>query len=276
LNETTGAPSPDGVIDSSGAHMINLGNLAVARDNLRQGASDLLQLHSILGLLDLDGDMSPDLDTDNVNFIGHSLGGMVGLGFLSTVQDTIPSSLGMPGGGISKLLNASQTLGPVLQAGLAGVGVLPGTEDFESFLWAFQTMLDTVDPIHHIGAVVVGKGTPIHLLEVVGGGNSGLPDAVVPNAVSDAPLSGTEPLITIGGLDSWTQTLITSSGGTLGDGVNPLQGAVRFVDGTHASFVSPGVGADESAAFTEMGFEMFTFGASRGMVITFSDTTVIQ
>ncbi|MDP6739262.1 MAG: Ig-like domain-containing protein [Planctomycetota bacterium] len=278
MNETTGAPGPDGVIDSSGAHMINLGNLTVGRDNLRQGVSDLLMLYSVLGSLDLDGDLSPDLDTSNVNFIGHSLGGMVGLGFLSTVQapTAIASSLGMPGGGISKLLNASQTFGPRVQAGLAGQGVLVGTEDYESFLWAAQTVLDTVDPIHHIRAVTVGKGLPIHLLEVVGGGNSGLTDAVVPTSVPDAPLSGTEPLITIGGLDSWTQTQIISSGGTITDGGNPLQGAVRFIEGTHASLVSPGVGVDEAAAFAEMGAEMFTFGASGGTSITFPDTTVIQ
>ncbi|HIK59173.1 MAG TPA: hypothetical protein EYF98_00595, partial [Planctomycetes bacterium] len=284
MNETTGAPGPDGVIDSSGAHMINLGNLTVARDNLRQGVSDLLMLYSVLGSLDLDGDMSPDLDTSNVNFIGHSLGGMVGLGFLSTAQiptmtgpqpAIIPSSLGMPGGGISKLLNASQTFGPILQAGLAGKGVFAGTEDFESFLWASQTMLDTVDPIHHIGATVA-KGTPIHLLEVVGGGSSGLTDAVVPNSVSDAPLSGTEPLITIGGLDSWTQALVNSSGGTITNGGLPLQGAVRFIEGTHASLVSPGVGVDEAAAFAEMGAEMFIFGATGGTSITFPDTSVIQ
>jgi hypothetical protein len=263
--------------------MINLGNLSVARDNLRQGVSDLLMLHSVLGTLDLDGDLSPDLDTSDVNFIGHSLGGIVGLGFLSTAQiptmtgpqpAIIPSSLGMPGGGISKLLNASQTFGPTLQAGLAGKGVFAGTEDFESFLWASQTMLDTVDPINHIGAATA-KGTPIHLIEVVGGGNSGLPDAVVPNSVSDAPLSGTEPLITIGGLANWTREVIEDANETLGDGINPLQGAVRFIEGTHASLVFPGV-ADEFAAFTEMTQEMSTFGANGGTSITFGNTAVIQ
>ncbi|MEO2161722.1 MAG: hypothetical protein ABGY29_04275, partial [bacterium] len=132
-----------------------------------------------------------------------------------------------------------------------------------------------VDPIHHIGATVA-KGTPIHLLEVVGGGNSGLTDAVVPNSVSDAPLSGTEPLIAIGGLANWTREIIENALGTLGDGVNPLQGAVRFIEGTHASLVFPGVNGDEFDAFMEMGAEMFTFGLSGGTSISFPDTTVIQ
>ncbi len=276
MDETTGAAGPDGVIDSSGAHFINLANLAVARDNLRQGVSDLLHLNSILGDLDIDGDFSGDLNTANVNFVGHSLGAIIGVSFLSHTPTPIASTLGMPGGGISKMLDASLSYGPPLRAGLASVGVLAGTEDFESFLWASQTVLDTVDPIHHIAAVTA-RSTPVHLVEVVGGGSSGLPDDVVPNSVPSAPLSGTEPLIEIGGLVDWTRALVDLNGGTLGfSGGPPLQGAVRFIEGTHSSLVFPGATVDELAAYLEMGSETATFAWDLGSSITFPDTTVIQ
>ncbi|MGV2480389.1 UNVERIFIED_CONTAM: hypothetical protein IGO34_26690, partial [Salmonella enterica subsp. enterica serovar Weltevreden] len=41
VNNTTSAPGPDGSIDGSGTHFINLASLATSRDNLRQGVSDL-------------------------------------------------------------------------------------------------------------------------------------------------------------------------------------------------------------------------------------------
>ncbi|MDX1626367.1 MAG: Ig-like domain-containing protein, partial [Wenzhouxiangellaceae bacterium] len=52
----TGAPGPDGNIDSSGAYFINLQSLLTARDNLRQGQVDLSSLSLNIPSMDLDGD----------------------------------------------------------------------------------------------------------------------------------------------------------------------------------------------------------------------------
>ncbi|MGH8042018.1 MAG: hypothetical protein ACREPN_08250, partial [Rudaea sp.] len=43
-NNATGAPGPDGTIDSSGSYFINLQDLLTSRDNLRQATSDLMEL----------------------------------------------------------------------------------------------------------------------------------------------------------------------------------------------------------------------------------------
>ncbi len=257
--------------------MINLASLATARDNLRQAVSDLIHLNAVLGTMDLDGDTIPDIDTTNISFMGHSLGGMVGIPFLANTinSNAVPATLGMPGGGISKLLDASLAFGPSLQAALSAAGVFPGTEDYETFMWASQTVLDTVDPVHHIGALAA-SGDPIHLVEVVGGGNTGVADMVVPNFVADAPLSGTDPLILIANLESWTAQLFNDNGGQINSGISTMQGVVRFIEGTHASLVSPGTTADELAAFSEMGVEMATLGASQGAAINAFDTSVIQ
>ncbi len=41
VNNATGAPGPDGIVDGSGTHIINLTSMLTSRDNLRQGEADL-------------------------------------------------------------------------------------------------------------------------------------------------------------------------------------------------------------------------------------------
>ena len=73
------AAVPDGTADSTGAHFINLTNLAVSRDNLRQSIADLFNLKTALsGLTILGMDV---IDESEVHFMGHSLGGIVGTPF---------------------------------------------------------------------------------------------------------------------------------------------------------------------------------------------------
>ena len=48
LNNQTGAPGPDGTIDESGDHFINLQSLLTSRDNTRQGVANLLTLRRSL------------------------------------------------------------------------------------------------------------------------------------------------------------------------------------------------------------------------------------
>ena len=55
-NNSTLAPGPDGQIDGSGQNFVNLSSLLTTRDNLRQGAVDLLALTRALSGLDLNGD----------------------------------------------------------------------------------------------------------------------------------------------------------------------------------------------------------------------------
>ncbi|MEJ0036503.1 MAG: hypothetical protein WDO68_10510 [Gammaproteobacteria bacterium] len=52
VDNTTLATGPDGKIDPSGTHFVNVPNPLVTRDNIRQGAVDLLTLNRSLGALD--------------------------------------------------------------------------------------------------------------------------------------------------------------------------------------------------------------------------------
>lgn len=187
VNNTSGAYEPDGIVDCSGTHMINLGSLITSRDNLRQAVAD--QIHLVKSLLaanpvNLDGDVdTDDIDETRIHFAGMSLGGIVGGTLLGVNTDIKAASLNVPGGGIAKLLDASASFGPRIAAGLAGVAFssdssgagspFEGTDTYETFNRFAQQLLDPADPINY--AVAANAAHRIHLIEVIG-------DTVVPNS----------------------------------------------------------------------------------------------
>lgn len=243
-NNATGAPNPDGVIDASGSYFINLRSLLTSRDNLRQAAEDLRQLTAALPAVDLNGDRQPDLNLRRLYFVGHSLGGIVGGTFLALESQVDSATLAMAGGGIAKLLDGSATFGPRITAGLAAVGLTKGAPDYETYLVAAQTAVDSGDPINH--AAVAASLHPIHLIEVVGGAGSPA-DQVVPNAVENAPLAGTEPLAKAMGLRSASRSVV------MDDGVRAI---VRFNQGNHGSIIDPTASVGATA---EMQGQMIKF-----------------
>lgn len=254
-NNSTGAGGADGLIDSSGSYFINLTSLRTSRDNIRQGMSDLMVLRKSLAGLQA---ASPiPLDTAKLGFVGISLGAMTGIGYLSQEATSTPASLAVPGGGIARLLDGSETFGPAIQQGLAASGIVKGTAAYDTFMGVAQWVSDPADPI------VLGKQAadkhPIHMMEVVGQNGVGS-DKVIPNRVMGAPLSGTEPLISIMGLKSITQT------GT-------PDGVVRFTEGVHGSLLTP----DSSlAATTEMQSSTAVFQVKRGTTIPVFNPAVVQ
>ena len=269
---TTPAAIPDGAADSSGAHFINLTDLAVSRDNLRQSVADLFNLKAALsGLTILGMDV---IDESEVHFMGHSLGGIVGTPFVANQIDLTAVSLPMAGSSIPYLLNGSISYGPVVQGGLAANGVLSGTPEFANFLLTAQTVLDSADPINYAAAIGT-NGTPVYLPEIIGGGaNMSLPDLTVPNSVPGAPFAGTEPLISALGLASTNM----STPDPVPEG---LQVAVRFTEGNHSSLLVPTTSgeaptAEEAAAWAEMQSQAASFHQSRGTSLTVTDDTVIQ
>ncbi|HKL53648.1 MAG TPA: Ig-like domain-containing protein, partial [Wenzhouxiangellaceae bacterium] len=133
-DNASGAPGPDGNIDSSGAYFINLQSLLTARDNLRQGQVDLSTLALNVPFMDINGDGVSDFDGSNISFVGLSLGSIVGTGFLAVEPTVNNAVLSVPGGGIANLLAASQTFGPVIRAGLQQAGVEPDSPEFFQFL----------------------------------------------------------------------------------------------------------------------------------------------
>src|SRR5207244_2052890 len=113
------AADPDGQIDASGASFINLTSVLTTRDNLRQGAADLVTLTRSLPNLSLTNGSTGDIDASRIHYLGHSLGGIVGGVYLGVASKTEvrTATLAMPGGGLANLLRDSPTFGPRIVAG---------------------------------------------------------------------------------------------------------------------------------------------------------------
>ncbi|MCR9190015.1 MAG: hypothetical protein NXH96_14660 [Alteromonadaceae bacterium] len=245
----------------SGSLFINLTNFTNTRDKNRQAVLDLLNVRMSLGSIDLDGDTNPDLNGNDVYFVGHSLGTIVGLPFVSVANesatasdDIVAASMLTPGGGIVRLLENSPTFAPEILGGLqAAAGLEQGDANLETFFNVFQAAVDTADPVNFTDNLVASNSKV--LLQQVNG------DQVIPNdplenplgEAFDAYLSGTEPLA----------TLLNSTAVT---GTNPVplsdSAITRYLAGTHSTPVLPQGGALDVRVFTEM------VGQTGSLVIT--------
>ncbi|MGA9575874.1 MAG: hypothetical protein WBS20_18170, partial [Lysobacterales bacterium] len=253
INNVTGAPGPDGLIDASGSHAVSAGlsNMLVGRDLIRQGEADLSVLAVSIASMDFDGDSVPDTDASNIAYAGQSWGGIHGTVFTALEPLVTRSFLSVPGGSIARFAEASASFGPQIRAGLASKGVYPGTADYESFFLVWQTVLDSADPINW--AAEAAMNTPILLHEVIN-------DQVIPNFVATSPLAGTEPLIKVMGLNAYSSTQQSADG---------LRAAGRFVPpASHGSWLDP---SSSPPAFYEMQTQAASFIASFGGAVVVTD-----
>lgn len=247
MNNSTGGAGADGQIDASGASFINLASMLTTRDNLRQGAADLLTLTRSLPNMSLDGDPPRGIDPTRVHFLGHSLGAIVGgvyLGVASSAEVST-ATLAMPGGGMASLLRDSLTFGPRIVAGLAAQGLIQGTTRYEQFLRDAQAAMDAGDPLNYIATAAANH--PIQVLQVAGS-NWSPPDQVVPN-------SATQRLIDAAAL---TRIAAPSAPGPM---TKPggWRAYVNFVVGDHGSLTDP---TASLTVTTQMQAEAITFAGA--------------
>jgi len=279
-NNETGEAGPDGVADTSGTHYYSPARLLSSRDNLRQSAADLLVLSASIGNIS-----AVALDANRKALIGHSLGGATATVY-AALDDSLSSvSLGMPAAGLVRTTITSRSFGPPLIAGLAAAGIEAGTADFEQFLVAAQTIVDSGDAIN-FGAQAASMH-PVHMIEVVGDGidpatadtvvlnnivNVPLPGDQANGATMTAPLAGTEALASVMGLcpgivAPGLSCMTTVTANTSGPGL------VKFTAGDHGSLLSPAASLD---ATVEMQSQLATFAATNGTLISISNPAVIK
>jgi hypothetical protein len=176
---------------------------------------------------------------------------MIGTVFTAIEPLVENAFLSVPMGGYIRGSEASPSFRDRIRAGLAQEGVLPGTPEYELFFTAAQTVADSSDPINWIGEGVRLRNVLLH--EVIG-------DTVNPNFVLTAPLSGTEPMISAGGLPAYSSALSNPAG---------VDGAGRFLPpAQHSSLLDP---APSPATTAEMQKQMVTFIASGGTLIPVED-----
>ncbi|HEU0224587.1 MAG TPA: hypothetical protein VFR29_04070 [Steroidobacteraceae bacterium] len=251
VNNATGAPPADGVIDGSGTHIINLTSLLTSRDNLRQAEIDIVQLARSLPGLDLDGNAgTTDVDGTRLHFAGISLGGIVG-----TAANALPSALqsaylNVPGGGIANLLRESAALSPSVNAGLAANGLVPGLTLYENFFRNSQTAIDSGDPLNWVATTFAAR--PSLLTQV----NN---DTVVPNLA--------------------TQRLVNAAPWVKANAAGPNGVAagsgrwVQFNAGSHGSLLDP---TASLAVTTEMQTHAASFVASGGAAFLIANPALLD
>jgi dienelactone hydrolase len=243
LNNETGAPGPDGKIDTSGAHFMNLASLLTSRDNIRQGVSNLLVLRRSLKNI-------ANIDATKVGFVAHSLGGIVAVPYLAIEDKPTPSSLIAAGAGIRNMLLESDPFGLQIKAGLKANGI--EGEKYDAFMYATQFILESADPINY--AADAAQTHPVHLIEIIG-------DKVVVNKTTEA-LAGLMQAKAV----STTATDISAG----------KPGIVRFTQGNHSSVLDPTRGGNFLNVFTEIHTQLATFQASSGTTIKITDDSIIK
>ena len=137
---------------------------------------------------------------------------------------------------------------------------------------AFQMALDDGDPMN-IASLLKKTNTPIFVQEIVGDGGDNLPDQILPNTVALSPVSGTEPLISLLGLDGVSKT--TS------DPVNQVSGVIRLTAGHHSSLINPKQEHSPTLAialqaFKEMQLQMVNYIASDGHLILITNDEIVK
>ena len=264
---TSGASGPDGVIDPTGTHFINLPYPLASRDNLRQGVVNLLALTRALPALDLDGDAVGDIDPARIAFVGQSLGSIVGISFGAALPTPamipapsasplrVPTMVfSVPGGGVAALLRDSPTFGPRINSGLQAQGLLPGTTLYAQYFRDVQNIVDAGDPLNFVRVAATQRS--IYFQQMVGGGGTtpALPDQVIPNSATQRLIAA----ITNNGLAGGLPFPRAVPGSPVsGDGY------VNFIVGDHGSLLNP---AASAPATGEMQAESVVYTAGNAAV----------
>jgi len=234
----TTAAVPDGTADSSGKWYLNIGHLLTTRDNARQSVADLIHLARLLEVQAMDvvnnatgapgADAVPDLiisAAKPIAYVGHSNGGILGT-MLAAVEPAIKTFvLANPGGVYSDIFLNSSEVSPLIRAGLATKGVLPGSPAFNAFFVAAQTVGDDADPINYAG-IASAAGKNLLMFKQLG-------DLVVPNTATDA----------LAAAFGMKQVAANPAGAVWPLGVVAAphlgSGFTFFTKGTHSSFLKP-------------------------------------
>jgi len=150
------------------------------RDGWRQGAFDKVALTELLANdIDVTGDGSPDLDGSRTTYLGVSLGGIMGPGFLALTDRAGAAVLVVGGGRVTDIVSRSELFEPVLTF-LRPPGF--DEDDMQRFFVLVQTAIDRGDASNfaaHVTHDRIDGGEPVQVLNAMV-----LDDDTVPNVTN--------------------------------------------------------------------------------------------
>ena len=188
----------------SGWNLLNLNNLFAARDNFRQQVIDLSQLtRVIVGSPSVSGStsfeqalsssvgMPVDVDETQIDYVGVSLGGILGSLYTSVSPEIHRVVLNVPGGGLINVLLSSPGFVPQKTAfvgALGAQGIPAGSAAFDDFIATAKWITDPADPLNAAYGLThdLGGNTPYLpfdrkvLIQYIAG------DQTIPNSSSES------------------------------------------------------------------------------------------
>ena len=257
--QPSGAPGPDGKIDASGTYFINLQSLLTSRDNLRQATSDLMELTRAIPAMSFDGNPTGDFDGSRIEFVGQSLGSIIGTAFVAMEPHVHCGRAQRAGRRHCASARRFAGVRSVDSRRSCASGTDPGHAELRRLL---RCRADR-DRFGRLDQLRVCHGGKAILAQEVVGDATHPSDQVIPNSVAGAPLSGTEPLLAALGLSTLTHTTQAAN----------IRGAVRFTQGVHGSLLDP---TSSAAVTAEMQGEMASMIASGGQAVVITNTSVIR
>ena len=181
-----------GAAKISGWNILNLGNLFATRDNFRHSVVDFAQFQRVLTSPELSTALSTTfeplggakIDATRVEYVGQSLGGILGTLISSVSPKVNRTVLNAPAGNLTGVLLTSPRFSGERTAflgQLATAGITPGIPAFDTFIGLANTILDPADPRNYAYGLentpLAGTDPNIHraLIQYIAD------DAVLPN-----------------------------------------------------------------------------------------------
>jgi hypothetical protein len=173
----------------SGWNMLNPTNLFATRDNFRQHTIEHAQLERVLAADGIDAQLqlqsAGKIDGSKINYIGQSLGGILGPLYTAASPRIRNAVFNVPAGNLSGFFLTSPALEGARTGflnALAAQGINQGTPAFDQFIGLSKMILDPADPINYIYAVENGPASTTReaLIQYIQG------DEVAPNPLTDA------------------------------------------------------------------------------------------
>jgi hypothetical protein len=152
---------PTGVVVISGWNFLNLANFFTTRDNFRYPVVDLSQVVRELKstqptnlktqIQAANGGAAVNFDLTKIDYVGQSLGAVIGTLFNAVSPDTQNAFLNAPGGALPQILLNAPSFAAQKEALLAVLktqGIVPGTPAFDQFIGITQWIVDPADPVN--------------------------------------------------------------------------------------------------------------------------------
>ena len=168
---------------TTGTHFFEIDDLIATRDHFLQALMDQMQAIRILKNNDWVSQTGYGLNTDQMFYLGMSLGSILGA-TLSPIEPSLNTfAFNVGGADVTRLLQNSTALGVVLAGFLNDYDVEETDFDYEAYTFFARWLLDPIDPInmvqHTLDTPLVGMQTKNALIQLAVG------DLVVPNITTE-------------------------------------------------------------------------------------------